>query len=66
MFIMINGELLNLENVTAVTPDRDGPGCIVQFVGGGARFYTKHGVECFAEAIIAQNVVHYVEDDHEC
>jgi len=66
-FIMIQGELLNLEGISAVTPDVDGPGCVVQFVGGGARVYTEHGPECFAQAIIGGDTVHYADHvDHEC
>jgi hypothetical protein len=71
MFIMINGELLNMQNVTAVSPPREGPGCIVQFVGGGSRYYLAHGPECFAQAIISGCVVHFMDgkdgdEDHEC
>ena len=65
-FIMIEGELLNLNGISAVTPFGDGPGCTVQFTGGGSRYYPEHGPECFAEAIMSGNVVHYVDDDHEC
>ena len=69
MFIMIEGDLLNLDSITAVTPE--GPGCTVQFVGGGARLYAEHGPECFAAAIISGCVVHYVggkdgEEEHDC
>lgn len=63
---MIDGELLNLDGITAVTPDVDGPGCFVQFIGGGCRAYPEHGPECFARAIISGDLVHYVEEDHEC
>lgn len=66
MFIMIEGELLNLESITAVTPAEGGPGCVVQFIGGGARFYQEHGPECFAQAIISGDVVHYVKRGHGC
>jgi len=67
MFVFINGELLNLDGITAVTPAIDGPGCVVQFVGGGARFYTEHGPECFAQAAISGDVVHFMDvENHEC
>ena len=61
MFIMIAGELLNLKNVACVTPAIDGPGCIVQFIGGGARLYTEHGPECFAQAAASSSVVFYMD-----
>lgn len=71
MFIMIDGELLNLRNMTAVTPDPDGPGCVVQFVGGWCRIYPEHGPECFVQAITYGSPIYYVggrdgTEDHEC
>jgi hypothetical protein len=68
MFIMIEGDLLNLANMTAVMPNEDGPGCFVQFTDGGIRVYAEHGPECFAQAIIAGGPVHYIKtgEGHEC
>jgi hypothetical protein len=71
MFIMIEGDLLNLEGITAVTPEEKRPGCIVQFTNGGTRYYSEHGPECFSQALISGCIVHYVggkdgEEEHEC
>ena len=61
MFLMIDGELLNLANVTAVTPI-ESHGCIVQFNGGEARTYKAVTPETFAKAITSGDLVHFVED----
>ncbi len=60
MFIMIDGELLNTEAIAVVTPEDEGPGCIVQFKDGGSRFYGNASPETFAQAIINGGLVYYV------
>lgn len=67
MLVFVQGELVNLEHTTAIVPAITGPGCIVQFTGGGARAFTSHGPACFATAITAENLIYYMDEDgHEC
>ena len=63
MFIMIDGELLNLASISTVTQWDDLSGCTVQLVGGAVRTYKDVTPETFANAIISGDVVHYVKNE---